>query len=223
MEVMMNRALLLQIGLGVGFALVVACSGGSTTVDSTSSSSGSSSGALTPQEEATVSPPSSALEVTASIIAVTLGDDCGSSKSGSFAPAGDCAPDPDGGGCSGGSLCRESNVQLSFKTGNGSNAKVEITEVTLHDGKTGGKVATLTASSPQSWNGTEYAAWDQTLAPSSDVKASYDLSSPTWSSIEKDGKSSYSSTYRLRVALKIDGVAILLESRELNREPAVAT
>lgn len=212
--------------VGVSFALglaALACSGGSGPLVSGSSSSSSSSGGSeqepTPQEQVTVSPPSTALEVTATIVSATLGDECGGGAGeGKFAPS-DCAP-TDGGQC--GSICRESNVQLSFKTGAGSAAKVEITSVTLHDSKTGAKVDTLQASSPQSWNGSGYAAWDETLAPSSEIKASYDLTAPKWSAMGT-GANLYSATYRLRVALKIDGVAVLLESAELSREPAVAT
>ena len=222
---MTQNRMFLGLGLAIGLT-VLACSGGGSNGDdlsasssgSNTSSSGSSGTAEpTPKQEVTVSPPSTALEVTATIIAVTLGDDCESSGG---LQAGDCAPDAEGGGC--GSICQQSNMQLSFETGAGTSAKVEITAVTLHDAKTGAKLDDLEAKSPRSWTGSAYAAWDQTLAPTSTVKASYDLSAPSWSTIT-NGKGTYSGSYRLRVAMKIDGVAVVLESAELSREPAVAT
>lgn len=220
----MRTQTLLSIGGGLVLGLaILACSGGGGSIQSTSSSGGtsSSSGSTseppTPKEEVTVSPPSTALEVTATIIAATLGDECGG-NSGGFA-AGDCADTESKGGCG---ICRESNVQLSFKTGAGTAAKIEITSVTLYDAK-GTQLDTLDASTPQSWNGTAYVAWDQSLAPSSNVKASYQLSAPSWSTIDKAGTSSYSQKFRIRVALKIDGVPVILESTELSREAMVAT
>jgi hypothetical protein len=220
------RPLLLGLGLGLGLA-VVACSGGIAPVDpapSSSSSSGASSSGTTPeptpQEQISVAPPTTSLEVTATIVAATLGDECGG---GGFAPgAGDCAPTPDGKGC--GSICRESNVQLSFKTGAGDKSTVEVVAVTLHDGKTGSKLDTLKASDPQSWTGSTYAPWDQTLSPSSELKASYDLTAPAWSTIGSGtAYGNYSAEYRLRVSLRIDGALVVLESALLSREPAVAT
>ena len=219
--------------VGVAFIVcgVVACGGsaapnefGSSGSSSTSGSSGSpsssgSSGttetAPPPEEVVTVAPPKTTLEVTASIISVTLGEDCG----GAGLRAGDCAPTPDGKGC--GLVCQQSNVQLSFKTGAGKSAKVQILAVTLHDATTGAKVDDLDPSKPQLWTGSVYAAWNETLTPSSDMKTSYDLSAPSWSTIGSGN--SYSSKYRLRVSLRIDGVLVTLESTILSREPQVAT
>jgi hypothetical protein len=210
----------------LGSALVlVACSGGP---GSSEGPAGSSSGSTTstptpapeqtqtPTSEARVAPPSTKLEVTATIISATLGEDCGGSR-GAF--AGDCAPAEDGGTC--GFVCQQSNLQLSFTSGAGEPAKVEIVEVTLHDATTGNQVDTLTASSPKAWTGSSYAAWNETLSASAVVKATYDLSGPKWSTIGDGNR--FSSQYRIRVALRIDGVLVTLESAALNREPNVAT
>ena len=199
---------MLRFAMVLGLTLL-ACSGGEGTLET--------SAPLTAQGK--VSAPSG-LEVTATISAVTLGDDCGGSGAA-------LAPSESGGRCADdspcGSPCQRSNLQLAFTAGpGGQKARVEITEVTLHDAG-GTKIDTLSASGAQAWNGNGYAAWDQTVAPSADLKASYTLSAPSWSTIEKSGTSSYSQKYLVRVVLRIDGQSLTLESSTLSREPPVAT
>ncbi|MDB4995695.1 MAG: hypothetical protein JWM74_3127 [Myxococcaceae bacterium] len=210
--------------LFLGLALVVlgACSASNTTTSST-----------TPQEQAQITSPSSGLVVTATIAAVTLGDDCGGGSSGvAKAPSmQDCAAPADAGPdgaaskseCGGGSYCQQSNVQIAFTTSKGDKAaKVTIVEVTLHDATNGSKVDTLATSAPQVWTGSAYAKWDESLQPASDIKASYNLAAPGWSRLSS-GTNSYAQKYRLHVTLEIDGVQVILESAVLNREPQVAT
>jgi len=206
--------------------LAVACSsGGGGPIDG----QGNTGGNETPVPEGQVTSPTSSIQVTASLSAVTLGDDCGGGGSGSGFAAGDssgkCAQGSES--CGGG--CQQSNMQLQFTaTAAGQTAKIEIGEVTLHD-DAGNKLDTLTSSSPKSWNGSAYAPWDQTVAPSATLKTSYNLSAPAWSKIgstsstNSGGAGLYSRQYRLRVSVRIDGVNLLLESTALRREPAVAT
>jgi hypothetical protein len=202
--------------LGVGSLAVLACTSG--TVDGASSGSSVSS---VPVQQAEITSPSSGLGISATIAAATLGEECGGS-SGLRAPSqGDCAPSMEG--TCGGSFCQQSNVQIAFTATAGSqSANVEVVSVTLHDSATGDLVDTLTASRPQAWSGSSYAAWDQTIKPSSELKASYDLTAPKWSTITS-GRTSYSTKYRLNVTLRIDGVQFVLQSSDLNREPQVAT
>jgi hypothetical protein len=189
------------------------------------------SGTGNPQQQAQVVSPTTGVEVTATISAVTLGDECGS---GSLAAPStqDCAmidagPDATAeakrGGCGGGSTCQQSNMQLAFTTGSGSkSSKVEIVAVTLHDAGSGAEVDSLTPSSPQVWGGSSYAAWDQNLKPASETKASYNLSAPGWAKMGS-GTNTYSQKYRLHVTLRVDGAEIILQSAVLSREPQVAT
>ena len=198
-------------------------------------------GSSEPQKQAQITSPSSGLVVTATISAVTLGEECAASASSSL--AGDCAPSAppstvdggsDGGGsakgapggCGGTSYCQQSNVQIAFTAGKGTqSAKVEIVSVTLLDSETGNLLDTLKSSHPQVWSGNGYASWDETIKPAGDLKASYDLSAPAWSKLSASDSrlSSYSTKYKLHVTLRIDGVEITLESTDLSREPAVAT
>lgn len=193
-------------------------------------------GSSEPQKQAQITSPSSGLVVTATISAVTLGDECAASAGTSL--AGDCAPatppsNVDGGsakaapgGCGGTSYCQQSNVQIAFNAGTGSaSAKVEIVSVTLLDSASGNVLDMLKPSHPQVWNGNGYATWDETIKPAGDLKASYDLSAPAWSKLSASDSrlSSYGTKYKLHVTLRIDGVEITLESTDLSREPAVAT
>jgi hypothetical protein len=120
-----------------------------------------------------------------------------------------------------------SNVQIAFNASDsGKSARVEVVNVTLLDSATGGLVDTLAASKPQIWNGNGYTAWDQSVTPGGDLKASYDLTSPQWSTIDGDGtgtRGSYSKSYKLRLELRIDGVQVILDSTDLNRQPQAVT
>lgn len=224
----MLKSLRSVVVLGCLGIAAVACSAGLGTV-----------GSSQPTEQAQITAPTSGLEITASISSVTLGDDCGAASGEAFAPSADCAaeaarPSPDGGGggaakpggggCGFGSYCQQSNVQINFTAGAGSsNAKVEIVTVKLVTATDGAVVDTLSARNPKSWVGNGYTPWDETIKPAGSLKASYDLSAPSWSKQDSARSSSYSTKYRLHVTLRIDGVEITLLSTELSREPAVAT
>jgi hypothetical protein len=121
------------------------------------------------------------------------------------------------------------NVQIAFfATDAKAPASVSITNVVLVDARSGATVDTLAASSPGIWNGHSYESWNEKVTPGGDLRASYTLTAPKWSSIDGDGtrsgsSSSYSTPYKLRVSLRIDGAEVTLESAELEREPEVMT
>ncbi len=163
----------------------------------------------------------SGLKVSATIVAATLGDDCGQ-KAGFAKCAGSSdasASDAQQGGC-GGNYCDQSNVQLSFKASAGSKAAtIEIVSVSLHDATDGILIDTLTAREPKAWDGSAYALWDEKLQPATERKASYNLSAPSWSNIGD----AWARKYVLHVTLRIDGVSLALKSATLSREPVVQT
>lgn len=192
-------------------AFLIACSGGTGTVGGTNSPTPVDNGQLTS---------ANGLSVGATIAAATLGEECGGSAG---APSSDFAGKCDsesGGSC--GSYCQQSNVQISFTSSDGStNAKIEILSVTLHDAADGTEVDQLESSNPQKWSTSGgYVAWDETIAPKTELKASYNLSAPAWSTMTD---TSFSRKFRLRVTVKIDGTQVVLQSAVLSREPAVAT
>jgi hypothetical protein len=151
-----------------------------------------------PQEKAEITSPASGLKVTAAISSVALGD--------SYA-----------------------NVQLAFQASTATNAaSVQIVSVTLVDAASGNVVDTMDAKTPQVWNGTSYVTWNQQVTPGGDLKASYQLSAPDWSTIQPSGtgtssRSAYSTAYKLRVTLRIDGVDVLMQSTDLHREAQFQT
>ena len=148
--------------------------------------------------------PETGLEVNATIAAASLG----------------------GGGFGGGGAA---NVQIAFFASDATApASIAVTKVTLLDAKSGAALDTLEASSPGVWNGRSYETWNEKVTPGGDLRASYALSTPDWSTIESSAKrtsgtGSYSINYKLRVTLLIDGVEVTLESDNLQREPEVAT
>ena len=116
------------------------------------------------------------------------------------------------------------NVQLAFVAGAAStSASVEVVSITLVDATSGSVVDTLEASSPQVWNGGGYVPWNQQVTPGGDLRASYQLSAPAWSSIDPGGKDAYSRTFKLRITRRIDGVDVLMQSTDLNREAQFQT
>lgn len=122
-----------------------------------------------------------------------------------------------------------SNVQMAFFASDATApAAISISKVLLVDAKSGQTVDTLEASSPSVWNGRSYEKWNESVTPGGDLRASYQLTTPDWSAIDADAKrttsiSSYSTPYKLRVTLRIDGTEVTIESGELQREPEVAT
>jgi hypothetical protein len=202
----------------------VAGSGGAPGSSGVSGGSGSSPPHQDGGEDGGVISPSSGLEVQAAISSATLGDEGCASASGSSASAGACvAPASDAamrtGPCD--SACRPSTIQIQFIAGAGkTSARVEVADVRLLDAA-GATLERLSASDPQSWDAAtgSYKPWDQTVLPSSALKASFTLSSPSWSTFGQ----SYSATYRLEITLLIDGTPLVLQSGPLNREPLVST
>ena len=118
------------------------------------------------------------------------------------------------------------NVQLAFLADAASkSAVIEVVSVRLVDATTRSVVDTLKASEPQVWIGNGYAPWDQRVTPRGDLKASYRLSTPNWSTID-DGTgrgSAYSRTFKLEVTLRIDGIDLLIMSTDLHREAQFQT
>jgi hypothetical protein len=193
--VKVNRvlALLSLIVLGAGGGAMLACGGAAESSQTTPGT--------TPTE---VTNPETGIKVNATIASASLG----------------------GGGFGGGS---SANVQIAFIASDATApASVSISKVVLLDMKSGATLDTLEASSPGVWNGRSYETWNEKVTPGGDLRASYDLSTPDWSTIDSSsrrssGTSSYSTPFKLRVTLLIDGAEMTIESDELQREPEVAT
>lgn len=216
------RSALIAIGLAgaVGVFGLLACTGGpGSPVDlggeqsqgsSTEGASGGNGGGGTTTPPTT--PPASK-DITATIISASLGDDCGGQAK--QAPSEDCASLV--GGC--GSTCQQSNVQIQFKSSGNAATKISIKSIEVLDVKTNASVGKLSSRSPKSWNGNAYVAWDESVPASGEVKASYDISAPSYA----NGKADFSTQYKLKITIDAGGSEIVVESVAITREPPVVT
>jgi hypothetical protein len=83
----------------------------------------------------------------------------------------------------------------------------------------GKPVGELKTRKPMIWTDSAYQPWDQTVAPGAPTKASYKLSMPSWSEVEKAiGESSYGHMFTLELDIAVDGEIRTVSSPEFPRE-----
>jgi hypothetical protein len=159
------------------------------------------------------------------IASVTILEDCPDSDAKpsadrQSAPSGDMADNEAdmGGYAHGGMPCSQSSMQISI-TGLGDASSQLAIKATRLLGPKGDTVGTLVTRRPKIWKAEGYAAWDETIMPKTDVKASYKLSLPNWSEVQNkiDG-STYNTMFRLEADIEIDGVPKTIRSSEVVRE-----
>jgi hypothetical protein len=100
---------------------------------------------------------------------------------------------------------------------------VQIGDVALLDANTEMVLQALSAYTPLFWDGTQYSPWDENIAPSSQIKASYTLSPPAWSMLPSLPSLTLSHQYKVRITVLLDGIAVTLESPPLTRPAPLAT
>lgn len=175
--------------------------------------------------------PVTATDVGVELAAVTLADDCGDQEPPAaaapatpalVAPADSC----DGPGC--GSLrneCEQTSMQLAFKASAGAKStQVRVKRVELLDAD-GGVLGELKARGAKRWTNNQYAAWNQMLAPSEEVSATYALASPDY---DKFGGrwSAHEKTFQLRVTIEVGDRERVVEKQSITPamlEPPVPT
>lgn len=160
------------------------------------------------------------IEVTATLSAVTLANDCKSAGERDAPGAGACLQgDP----CPG--LCQQSNMQLVITASGKGYADIQVLAVRIRDQGSNAMLDEVEAREPQRWSPPVYTTWDERIAAQTSVTASYKLSQPDWSKIETGGTRYASSgrTFRVEVVLLIDGVSRTLQLDGVSREPEVAT
>jgi hypothetical protein len=117
-------------------------------------------------------------------------------------------------------MCTQSTMQIAF-TGQGEEpGRVVIDRIDVIDPRSGKSLGRIDARRPQAWaaDGT-YRAWDEIIGAGTDTKASYSLSVPDWSAVERTlGRSSYGHMFVLEVELSIDGERQTVRSPEFPRE-----
>lgn len=114
--------------------------------------------------------------------------------------------------------CTQSSVQIAFSKTGESGANVVLKEVRLLSAD-GQNLAPLAVRMPTRWSEQGgYEAWDGMLAPNAEEKASYKLSLPDWSAVEKNlGKSSYGAMFMLEVDVDIAGTVSTIRSPQFER------
>ncbi|MCC7537829.1 MAG: hypothetical protein IT379_16515 [Deltaproteobacteria bacterium] len=200
---------------------VLALSCGSAEIGSPVSTTTWNGGEQTPPTPATP-----AVNVTASIASVTLGDNCAAGEAAdapSTLVAGRCAAGSD---CGTGPACRPTTLQLALTAGAGSApASVEVASVELYDARSGSRILALTPAPGQVWTpqGT-YGAWDGRVAASQSLQVSYRLRGLDWSRVtEQTGFGPHDGRFRVRVVVRVNGESRELASEELGREPMIVT
>ena len=141
-------------------------------------------------------------------------------------PAGDMAPGAaayDGGGMP--DFCEQSMMQLTLQGHEGEAAPVKIEAVRLLQPSDKTVVAEIDARGPTVWDGTgTYAPWDESLKAGTEVKASYKLSVPNWSDVERKigNVPSAGHMFVIEVDISVGGVKQTVTSPEFaRREPEV--
>ena len=115
--------------------------------------------------------------------------------------------------------CTQSTMQVVFSGQGDRTAKVEIEKVRLLDPKSGKSVATIDAREPAAWTDGAYQSWNETIAPRQEVKASYELSVPDWTEVEKQiGTSSSGFMFVLELDVNVDGELQTVRSSQFPRE-----
>jgi hypothetical protein len=170
---------------------------------------------------------STGLEVSVALAAASLGDEnCTHDESTDLATKSCVALAPDAGAPRGTGMCggpsKFTSAQITFTPGaSGAPVKIKVTGAKLVDAASGAQLQALSAYTPLAWDGTTYVAWDETVRAGIEVKSSYTLSPPSWSSVAPGG--SYEHAYKVQIVVEIDGNTATLESAPLERDPPVST
>lgn len=118
--------------------------------------------------------------------------------------------------------CSQTSMQVSFSADHASVVKVK--KVELLDGQ-GKYIEDLTARGAKQWDGSKYIAWDEKLAPTKPIQASYALSAPSWDKLGGRSKAQ-GQKLNVHVVVTIDDTEHSLEKGfviPVHRTPDVVT
>jgi hypothetical protein len=121
------------------------------------------------------------------------------------------------GGGGGRRPCSQSAVQLALESAGEAPVTIEILAARMLSN--GELVGTVETRKPEIWIDDHYESWDQRLAPRTLTQASYRLSMPNWSEVEKAiGESSFGHMFTLELEVSIDGKVQTISSPQFPRE-----
>lgn len=114
--------------------------------------------------------------------------------------------------------CTQSMMQVAFAGQGKESARVEVKRVRLLT-PAGKALDTIVARKPMFWTDETYKPWDQLIQPNTDVKGSYKLSLPNWTTVEAaSGKPSLGAMFILELEVEVGGVSQTVRSPEFTRE-----
>jgi hypothetical protein len=114
------------------------------------------------------------------------------------------------------------NVQLTAEATGGSEGQLEIVSAELIAYPSQTSIGMMTATSPEIWDGTRYAAWNQRISKGAASHVSYRLEGLDWNK-SPEPRDPFSSTYVVRVVIRLDGVERTLLSQEISLTPVAVT
>lgn len=114
--------------------------------------------------------------------------------------------------------CLQSTLQVAFVSKDSRELRVSLNKLRLLS-KDGVSLGTITARSPTLWQDNRYQPWDQALAPSTEVKASYKLSVPDWSKVQTTlGMSTHAATYIVEADIVVGDTTQTVRSAQFARQ-----
>lgn len=114
--------------------------------------------------------------------------------------------------------CLQSTLQVAFASTDTRGFRVSLNNLRLLS-KDGATLGAINARSPSLWNDNRYQPWDQNLAPSAEVKASYKLSIPDWTKVQTAlGISTYAATYILEADIVVGDTTQTVRSAQFARQ-----
>jgi hypothetical protein len=168
-------------------------------------------GAKMPPPSTGTPPKTAATKVTILMTSATLADDCGTpppakAKSATWAKdevAAKADMDDTSRKAKRKRSCEQSSMQLSVKSdATGGAATLAVKKVELFDDQ-GKLLGELTPRDPGVWapDGSSYNAWDQRVAPGTELSVSYALSQPPWGTVTER----WNRTYVLKAVVTVGG------------------
>jgi hypothetical protein len=160
-------------------------------------------------------------EIDLAIAAATLADECGDLASRAEPGfAGDCAPSEDGTGDCGG-WCDQSNVSVAITADADRALPFTVLRATLLSSD-GAELMELSTANPRIYAESAYETWDETIpTPTTGMNVLYDLHGVDWSAV--GGDDPWSTTYKVRLVVDVEGTSYTLTSDELTRQAPLVT
>lgn len=118
--------------------------------------------------------------------------------------------------------CQQSTMVLELTNRSASEAKVRIVGIALRDVQSNSTVGDVASRGPSVFRDGSYVAWDERVAASGTLNASYKLTPPDWSNVATalgGGVDTRERNFELEVTFEVDGKAQTMRSTSFRRPP----